>query len=299
MQRIAIIADIHGNRPALDAVLEDLAGQKVDEILVGGDLVGRGPQGSRVVARIRELGLPTIGGNHEEYVLAARRGELPDVWHDTDVWAAARFMAKELDSTHVEHLAALPFSIAREGLRLVHGTPSSNREGIGPWTADDEVDRHLQAIDEPLLVCAHTHRPLIRSSPAGTVLAGAGIAGTIVNVGSVGLPFNRDQRAQYALFTRERDTWRPSLHRVAYDIQEILAIYVTSGFLAEGGVTARLLRLEIEHATPLLVPFLAWAKTTGTPPDSVHLATFLDFHHPSDSLPAFYQRLHNMEAAGS
>lgn len=293
MQRIAVIADIHGNRPALDAVLDDLVTHDVDEILVGGDLVGRGPQGSRVVARIRELGLDTIGGNHEEYVLAARRGELPDVWHDTDVWAAARFMAEELDDAHVEHLTALPFSMAREGLRLVHGTPDSNREGIGPWTKDEEIARHLRAVDEPLLVCAHTHRPVIRTLPADSEVGRR----TVVNVGSVGLPFNRDQRAQYALFTRQRNTWRPTLHQVAYDIEAILAIYETSGFLAHGGVTARLLRMEIEHATPLLVPFLAWAKATGTPPDSTHLATFLDFHHPKDSLPAFYQRLHAIEAA--
>ncbi len=292
MQRIAVIADIHGNRPALDAVLDDLTAKGVDEILVGGDLIGRGPEGSRVVARIRELGLATISGNHEEYVLAARRGELPDVWHDTDAWAAARFMAEELDEAHVAHLEALPFSIMREGLRLVHGTPESNRDGIGPWTEDEEIARHLRTVEEPLLVCAHTHRPLIRQMPKESGAPGR----TVVNVGSVGLPFNRDQRAQYALFTREGDAWRPTLHQVAYDIDAILTIYETSGFLARGGVTARLLRMEIEHATPLLVPFLSWADATGTPPDSANLDAFFDFHHPRDSLPAFYQRLQAIRA---
>ncbi len=75
MARIAVIADIHGNMPALEAVISDLADQAVDEVLVGGDLVGRGPEGSRVVKRVRELGWPAIGGNHEDYLLAFRRGE--------------------------------------------------------------------------------------------------------------------------------------------------------------------------------------------------------------------------------
>lgn len=300
MTRIAVIADIHGNMPALEAVLDDLAGQAVDEVLVGGDLVGRGPEGNAVADRIRSLGLESICGNHEEYVLGTRRGELPDTGHDTDVWDAARFMADELSSTNARFLESLPFSIAREGLLLVHGTPTSNRDGIGPWTSDEKIADHLDDATDlihsahrgagahpsraraPLLVCAHTHRPLDRTVARGRV----------VNIGSVGLPFNRDQRAQYAVFERRaRGGWRVEAKTVAYDVERILAIYASSGFLARGGVTARLLRLEIEHACPLLVPFLAWAERTGTAPDSAHLDRFLAFHRPGEPLRDFYRRL--------
>jgi len=281
MRRIAVIADIHGNLPALEAVLDDISRAKIEEILVAGDLVGRGPEGSAVVARIRSLGLPTIGGNHEDYVLAARHGELPSAWHDTDVWDAARFMASELEAEHADYLAALPFSLAREGFLLVHGTPASNRDGIGPWTEDTEIRHHLQAVAEPMLVCAHTHRPLIRRFGPRCV----------VNVGSVGLPFNRDHRAQYGVLEQDVKGWKPQLRQVPYDIERILEIYQTSGFLEQGGVTAKLLRLEIQHAAPVLVPFLTWAEATGTPPDSSRLGAFFDIYTPGAPLRLFFQYL--------
>lgn len=274
MTRIAIFADVHGNVPALEAVLADIAGQGVDEVLVAGDLVGRGPQGSRVARRIRELGFPTIGGNHEDYMLDFRRGEVPAEWIEADEWAASRWMAAELSEDDAAYLAALPFSLVRPGLRLVHGTPRSKREGIGPWTSDEKLEAHLGEVPEPMLVCAHTHRPLVRELTAGTV----------VNVGSVGLPFNGDRRAQYAIFTRaggaggaaDSDVrWQVEFRQVGYDLDRIFAIYESSGFLAHGGITARLLRLELEHARPLLVPFLQWTRARGVPPTDEDLEPFL------------------------
>ena len=277
MTRIAILADVHGNVPALEAVLDDLAAQRVDEALVGGDLVGRGPEGSRVARRIRELGFPAIGGNHEDYLLGARRGETPDDWYEADEWAASRWMAAELDEEDVAYLAALPFSLARPGLLLVHGTPRSNREGIGPWTTDAELTAHLAAAGEPVVVCAHTHRPLDRQVAAGRV----------VNVGSVGLPFNGDRRAQYAVFScdGDGDDWQVELWRVDYDLDRILTIYETSGFLAGGGITARLLRLELKHARALLVPFLKWTRDRGVVPTDGALACYLAELPPQSHRP--------------
>ncbi len=291
--RIAILADIHGNVPALEAVLADIAAQAIDEVLVGGDLVGRGPQGSEIVKRVRNLGLPAIGGNHEDYLLDLRRGDGPEGWQIAEEWAAARWMSAELSDDDVGYLASLPFSIARPGLRLVHGTPKTNRSGVGPWTQDDELAGHWGEIEESLLVCAHTHRPMIRSVEGGQV----------VNVGSVGLPFNRDQRAQYAIFTHESDVisdteagseppaWSVELRRVPYDLDAIFAIYDSTGFLAEGGITARLLRLELEHATPILVPFLEWAKHVGVEPISAQLEPFFEVFEPGESLKEFYRRM--------
>lgn len=285
MARIAVIADIHGNVPALEAVLGDLASQQVDEVLVGGDLVGRGPQGSRVVRRIRELGLESIGGNHEDYLLTFRRGEVPPEWHEAEEWAASRWMAAELSSDDAAYIAELPFAITRPGLRLVHGTPRSNREGIGPWTGEQQLASYLGEVPEPVLVCAHTHRALVLETEGRLV----------VNVGSVGLPFNRDQRAQYAIFTADAggagEGWTVELRQVAYDLGRIFEIYESSGFLAEGGVTARLLRLELELASPVLVPFLDWARARGVPAETSRLETFLEVYRPGESLRLFYERL--------
>lgn len=285
MTRIAVIADIHGNVPALEAVLEDLRDQGVDEVLVGGDLVGRGPQGSAVTRRIRELRWPAIGGNHEDYLLAFRRGEVPDSWLEEEEWAASRWMAAELDDDDVAYLKALPFDLVRGDLRLVHGTPRSNREGIGPWTGEEEVTAHFDRVAESVLVCAHTHRPLVHE------LAG----GLVVNAGSVGLPFNRDRRAQYAIFTRHRNGWRHELRQVDYDLDRVFEIYESTGFAAEGGVTARLLRLELEHASPLLVPFIEWSRAVGVPTTSEQLDSFLEVFRSGQSLSAFFADLRRTE----
>ncbi len=287
MTRLAILADIHGNVPALEAVLADVAAQDVDEVLVGGDLVGRGPQGSAVVKRVRELGFESIGGNHEDYLLDFRRGEIPSDWRTTEEWAAARWMAAELDADDVAYIEALPFSLLRPGLRLVHGTPKSNREGIGPWTGDDDLQKQLGRVEEELLVCAHTHRPLVRELDSGMV----------VNVGSVGLPFNGDQRAQYAIFERRDGAWHVEPRQVTYDLEDTFRIYETSGFLDAGGVTARLLRLELEHASPLLVPFLEWAKITGVEASMRRLDNFFADFRPGQSIRQFFRELQKQHIA--
>ena len=263
MSRIAILADIHGNLPALEAVTKDLERRPVDEILVGGDLVGRGPGGSSVIAAVRERGWPSIRGNHEDYLLDFYHRRVPEDWWQADEWAASRWMAAELSRQDVGYIESLPYSMTsrREpGLYLAHGTPRSANEGLGPWSSDRTLERHLSAIAQDLLVVAHTHRPMLREVACGRV----------VNVGSVGLPFNGDRRAQYAVLERDGEAgdWVVDFRRVAYDLEETLAIYRSSGFLSVGGATARLLEMELRQARPYLVPFLSWASALGVAPET-------------------------------
>jgi predicted phosphodiesterase len=290
MPRIAVISDIHGNVPALEAVMADLERVAPDEVLVGGDLVGRGPEGAEVVRRIAATGWATIRGNHEEYLLEFRRGQVPAQWLHAAEWSAARWMAGELGAEEAAWIDGLPFSLASRlapGLRLVHGTPRSTREGIGPWLSDELLAGHLAEVEESLLVCAHTHRPLERAVPGGLV----------VNVGSVGLPFNRDRRAQYAIFEPRAGggvnggRWRVELRQVEYDLARTFEVYERTGFLAEGGVTARLLRMELEHAVPILVPFLKWTEVAGVDPAEAELPAFLEVYRPGQPLGEFFEAL--------
>jgi len=284
MTRLAVLADIHGNIPALEGVVADLASQGVDEVLVGGDLVGRGPQGSEVIRRIRQLDWPSVRGNHEDYLLTFRRGEVPPGWLEADEWSASRWMAAELRGSDVPYLESLPFSLRSRQLPhllLVHASPRSNNDGIGPWTSERRMHRHLDAIEESVLVCGHTHRPLHHRFSDGHV----------VNVGSVGLPFNGDQRAQYAIFEVVAGKTEIEFRQVGYDLNSIFQIYETSGFLASGGVTARLLILELQNAQPFLVPFLQWASTLGIPPVTEQIDRFREFYDPDEPMRAFSCRL--------
>jgi len=284
MFRVAILADIHGNVPALEAVVADIERRSPDEVLVGGDLVGRGPQGSAIVASIRELGWPSIRGNHEDYLLEFRRGEVPDEWLESDEWLGPRWMAAELEAADLETIAEYPMSLRSEclpQLRLVHGSPFSNNEGIGPWTSEDQFAKYLAAVEEPVLVACHTHRPLRRTFGEREV----------VNVGSVGLPFNGDPRAQYVLFEGDANAVDVSFVQVEYDRERILEIYDETGFATATGATSHLLRLEIETATPHLVPFQHWATKTGRQAVEDQIGAFLDFHEPGESMGSFFARL--------
>ncbi len=199
-------------------------------------------------------------------------------------------MAAELSDEDVRYISSLPFSLRSRtapGLLLIHGSPRSANEGLGPWTDDRLLQRHLDSVEESLLVCAHTHRPMHRRLESGEV----------VNVGSVGLPFNRDRRAQYALFHHDGAGWEVEFRQVEYDLERELQIYESSGFLSAGGVTARLLRLELEQAAPFLVPFQRWAAARGVPADSGRLPHFLAEYDPDLPPGELFRRLQSLKQA--
>lgn len=284
MPRIAIIADIHANLFALDAVTRDLGVRDVDEIIVAGDMVGRGPQGNAVVHRVIKEGWSCVRGNHEDYLLSFCHDDIPDSWHTAEEWAASRWMADELDEEAVRFLETLPFSVTSRidpQIEVFHGSPNSNSEGIGAWTPSERLDAHLNAIEGSILVCAHTHRPLHY----------VGDGGQVVNVGSVGLPFNGDWRAQYALLTGTPGDWETAFISVEYPRDDFLRYYQRSGFLDQGAITAHLLHQEVQQARPFLVPFLKWVAMTNRPPTSDYLAEFLDLYDPADSMSEFFARV--------
>lgn len=292
MSRVAFIADIHGNLPALEAVLDDIASCEVTETVVAGDMVGRGPQGSEVIARLREVGLRSVRGNHEDYLLSFRRKEVPESWLDAPEWSCSRWMADQLSSADIEFIDSLPFSMTSESdsrLRIVHGSPDSYNEGLGKWLDDSVLREHFEAVEEPVLVCAHTHRPAQWRFDDGLV----------VNVGSVGLPFNGDTRAQYAILVERFGSWDVEFRQVDYDRDQLLETYRTSGFLDEGGATAQLLRYEVEHARPFLVPFLKWSEARKHPPVISYLDEFLDFFDEELSLAELFGKLEALKAHGS
>ena len=260
MPRIAVFADVHANPFALDAVLADIAAQSVDETIVAGDLVGRGPLGHEVVARVRETGFACIRGNHEDYLINFRRGEVDPDWLTSPDWAASRWMAAQLSREDIAWLDALPFdghAATQSELYVCHGSPRSHREGLGPWVEPEVLDAIVAGFDGTLMACAHTHSPF-ECEHMGRQL---------VNVGSVGMPFNGDPRAQYAIFSGPggQGAWQLERRCVAYDRAPLRAAYIDSGFMDQGGATAQLLWREVELARSVLVPFLVWCAHSARP----------------------------------
>jgi predicted phosphodiesterase len=197
---LALLYDVHGNLPALDAVLADAAGQGADAYLVGGDVALFGPWPEATVARLRELAPATwIRGNGERWT-AAPDG-LPEPAHGAALAARAA-----LGDALVDELAALPPSApVGDGTRAWHGSPVSDVRSFTPAAGEDEAQL-LDGVTEARLVFGHTHLPFRRISATGGI--------ELVNPGSVGMPLDGDHRAAYALLHGDGTIEH---RRVAYD----------------------------------------------------------------------------------
>jgi diadenosine tetraphosphatase ApaH/serine/threonine PP2A family protein phosphatase len=195
---LALLYDVHGNLPALEAVLDDAAGAGADRFLLGGDYALFGAWPGEAVGRLEALrGATWIRGNGERWTADPSQAPLEPVR------AAARACARALGAQTVARLAALPAEAVVDGVRYVHGSPGSDLIGLRPEAADDE-EQLLAPVRERRLVAGHTHLPFERVSAGGIAL---------LNPGSVGMPFDGDQRAAYALL---HDDGRVERRRVAY-----------------------------------------------------------------------------------
>jgi predicted phosphodiesterase len=272
VRSLAVLADVHGNLPALEAVLEDVAAASPDRVVVNGDLVNRGPEGVAVLERVAATGWRGTLGNHDDLVRMwiERDPALPAAWFDDPFWRSTGWCAERLDEAGwLPWLAALPMTVALEPpgaprVLVSHGSPRHYREGYGRHLTDAAISEIVEMHPYDVLVGSHTHRPLERRWGGHLVL----------NTGAVGTPFTGDPRAQYLLLRREGDAWRPQFRRVPYDRAAALAAYETSGYLAGGGLSARIHWLEAATARSFLVAFLMWCEEEGVARDEAGWARF-------------------------
>lgn len=192
--RIAALYDIHGNLPALEAVLDDVRRARVERIVVGGDVVP-GPMVRETLGRLRELDVPVdyLYGNCERAVLAEREGRDSGYKLPADARATVRWTATYLDAAEAAFLATWPKTVRIDidGIGAVlfcHGTPRDENEIFTNLTPEDIVEPMFDGVTAPLVVCGHTHMQFDRT-----------IGRTrIVNAGSVGMPF-QDSGAYWLL----------------------------------------------------------------------------------------------------
>jgi diadenosine tetraphosphatase ApaH/serine/threonine PP2A family protein phosphatase len=196
---LGLIYDVHGNLGALEAVLADAGEAGVARFLLGGDYALFGPQPLETVERLRSLDQRMIRGNGERWT--AHPHEAPD---NPVVQAAIEECRAQLGDRVVADLEALPEWLVDEGVRFCHGSPISDVRSFLPEPADDDEEL-LGGHRERLIVFGHTHLPFERPGPNGTRL---------VNPGSVGMPFDGDARASWAVL---HDDGRVEHRRVAYD----------------------------------------------------------------------------------
>ncbi|MCL2884206.1 MAG: metallophosphatase family protein [Oscillospiraceae bacterium] len=209
--KIAVLSDIHGNNMALDAVIADIQQQNADHIFILGDMISDFAQATKeILHAVRRLSAYVIRGNREGYMLANADGAFGDEWRRFDQFSTNLQTYRQLDADDFAYLRALPkqmaFSFERFSVRTVHGSPFSESDAIMDG-ADDLIARSAAAIAEDILLCGHTHRPLIRRIGDKTV----------VNVGSVGLNFSQNRCAQYTVIEQNGNDIRLDMRNVPYD----------------------------------------------------------------------------------
>jgi predicted phosphodiesterase len=226
--RIAVLSDIHGNLPALEAVLANL--RPYDEIWQLGDIVGYGPQPNDVVARLAAEKAHGVRGNHD----AAAIGELETDSFNEDARAALEWTVRELTATTKAWLAGLPARLERESFTLVHGSP---RDPTWEYVYSQSIARaNMARFGTAHCLVGHTHVPLVyrqNGSRVEPMLPDDGTTlnlddrRTIVNPGSVGQPRDGDRRACAMLLDTEQMSleWR----RVDYPIEPVQKLMANAG----------------------------------------------------------------------
>lgn len=219
--RFAVIADIHGNCLALEAVLADIKRHGVTDIVNLGDHVGGPLEARRTADLLMQLKLPSVRGNHDRMVVDD---------HAESLGLSDKAALSQLERRHLDWLASLPPALLwHDDILLCHGTPSNdsqywlervNADGTIRMATHGEIAAELAGIDNPVILCGHTHIPRAVQLKDGRL---------IVNPGSVGLPaYDHDDpilhlmetgtpAASYAILEKADGRWDVTYRLVGYD----------------------------------------------------------------------------------
>jgi predicted phosphodiesterase len=246
-RRLALLADVHGNLPALEAVLGDIEGAGIGagDAYCLGDLVGYGPDPAGVVARVRGAGIPTVRGNYDDGI-GFRRGQCGCyyVTEQAKLDGAASYAFTDAALSDADHdwLAALPdsirFTIGSRRMLLAHGSPRKINEYLLPDRTDAFLARLADAAAADVVCVGHVHMPYHR-----IVCGATGQRIDYVSVPSAGKPKNGDPRAGWTelRFGEDSVEFDVRVHRVAYDVEAVAVAMLAAGLpptLAEALTTA-------------------------------------------------------------
>lgn len=229
--RIALIADLHGNLTALEAVLAELNNDSIDQIVCLGDVAIFGPQPGETLARLRDLGCQVVMGNTDAWALDPQphpvRNEDTVYFNAIELWGAAQL--SDADRAFIRTFRSTVSVDLGHGTTLLcyHGSPRSYHDSIVATTPDEELARYFGDAPATILAGGHTHLPFARRFLQSIVL----------NPGSVGLPYERlpgggarnPPWAEYAILTVNGTTVRVELRRTPVDMAQVAQAVQRSG----------------------------------------------------------------------
>jgi predicted phosphodiesterase len=212
--RVAVLADIHGNLPACEAVLEDIDRQSPDFIVAAGDLALRGPHPRETVELLFDRCDSLLMGNTDCYLAGNYLG---GAYRERDHWKTdlLQWTRDKLGPQWVAKLGELPFSVRctpRRGqdLYVCHANPRNLEESLDPTLDEASLRKYFAHVDAAAVAFGHLHFPYRRR--LGRMV--------IADVASAGIPRDGDLRPAYGLFTYTPKGWRVQIRRVRYQVRK-------------------------------------------------------------------------------
>ncbi|WP_066218621.1 metallophosphoesterase family protein [Formosa haliotis] len=229
--KFVFFSDIHANLPALEAFFEDVEQEAPDAIYCLGDLVGYNVWPNEVTHEIRKRAIPTIMGNHEEFLLKAE---------DKNPHSNKALTRGMLDDNHSQFLKNLPREMHLSfvmnespfNVLLVHGSVKAINDYMVKDYPENEVLDMLTGRNAHIMLCGHTHKPFHRT------IMNRGVANHVINIGSVGKPKDGDPRLCYVILEWDQENFDPSnpeailvtFKRVRYDVEKAAKAIENSNF---------------------------------------------------------------------
>ena len=256
MTKLAVLSDIHGNLPALEAVMADLKNFPIDQVIVAGDVINFGPFSRQTAELVSALGWPVIRGNNEYFLIDYNTPRAPSEWSDPLQFAPIAWLSRQFDADAKlkTQIAAWPDSLNLRfpdapPMQVFHGTPSDPWSSIHWTLTDEEIENLLSTVEADFVICGHTHLPMDRQAGRWRVF----------NPGSVGVPLDGIFTASYMILDGDERGWKPNFRRVPFDYEPVFEEFETSGYNREAGPIGRLTVEIYKRARPML-GFLRWQE---------------------------------------
>ncbi|MEL6525251.1 MAG: metallophosphoesterase family protein [Chloroflexota bacterium] len=252
MTRLALLSDIHGNLPALEVVIADMAQFAPDHVVVAGDNVNLGPFSAEVLHLIHERRWTHIRGNNEYYIINAYPPRKPETWAH---FTMLEFLHDQLTDWH-HYIAGMPDDLLlcypdAPDVHLCHAIPDDCWTGIysKKHMSDEQVTGYLAGARAKTIFCGHTHLPLDRR--VGDF--------HIINPGSVGQPLMGEPVISYMIVDGNSDGWQVTHHRqLPMETDRLFPKWESQNFVGRCGVTARIVMEEFKQTRLMLHTFNVW-----------------------------------------
>ena len=270
MTRLAVLSDIHGNLPALEAVMQDMQTFKVDQVVVAGDVVNWGPFSAAVMEIVTREGWAVIRGNNEFYLLDYNTPRQPAHWSE---YYLLPWLYEQLQGRWHQVIASWPDEISLRfpdapTVRVFHGTPNNPWVSLTPIMPEEQVESLLEKVEETTVIGAHSHLAMNRRVGKWHM----------INSGTVGVPLDGIPFiASYVILDGDQSGWTPTFRRVPFDADAVFREFERQHFAERYSPVAQLLIDEFRTARLQVHPYNVWRKACY-PGQSETMALLVEFN---------------------